>query len=183
MGEGVRSCPRAGCRRSACPVRWNAPESGLSGLTGLIYFTDGDVTRPVYLARVQQGQLLPAPQQLDLVENPKMVEVLREEGENTIDFEGIVLRITTVVKSGIRVNSITKVDNGTKKFTADFDVWFRYRGKFDPREVVFTNAIAPITLDKPEISRTLGGDKYELFKVKGDFGYTVKASVSPFRPP
>jgi potassium-dependent mechanosensitive channel len=154
----------------------NAPELGLSGLTGLIYFTDGDVTRPVYLARVQQGQLVPAPQQLDLVENPKMVEVLREEGENTIDFEGIFLRITTVVKTGIRINSISRVDNVAKKYTADFDVCFRYRGKFDPREIVFSNAITPITLGKPEISRVVGGEKYELFKVKGEFGYTVKAA-------
>src|SRR5450755_4555976 len=105
-----------------------------------------------------------------------MVEVLREEGENTIDFEGIFLRITTVVKTGIRINSISRVDNVAKKYTADFDVWFRYRGKFDPREIVFSNGITPITLGKPEISRVVGGEKYELFKVKGEFGSTVKAA-------
>jgi potassium efflux system protein len=154
----------------------NASELGLSGLTGLIYFKDGDAQRPVYLARVQQGQLVPAPQQLDLVENAKMVDVLREEGEDTIDFEGSFLRITTVVKSGIRINSISKVDYAAKKFTADFDLWFRYRGKFDPGELVFSNAITPITLNKPQISRTVAGEKYELFNVKGDFGYSVKAA-------
>jgi hypothetical protein len=29
VGEGVRSCPRAGCERFACPVRWAGSENGV----------------------------------------------------------------------------------------------------------------------------------------------------------
>jgi len=31
VGEGVKFCPRAGCGRSACPVRWAGCGNGSNG--------------------------------------------------------------------------------------------------------------------------------------------------------
>jgi len=163
------------------------PERGRTGLTGLLYFNEqGDVIRPVYLGRVSNGEMTAAAQQLQIIDDPATVEILREEGENTIEVEDVFLQVTQVVRTGIRLISLTDIDPASETFEADFDIWFRYTGNFDSALVEFPNAVDPIHLTEPEQTVDVGREKYEVFRVKGRFRFTpgvetLRTSEQPFR--
>lgn len=150
------------------------PDTGVSGLTGPIYFNpDGDVIRPIYLGKVDDGRLSAASQQLLIVENPDMVAVLQEEGENVIEVDDAVLQLTQVVKTGIQLHKIANIDTEKKTFRAIFNIWFRYSGGFAPENIIFTNAAEPLILDDSVVNRTLGNQRYQSFLVDGILNYEI----------
>lgn len=151
----------------------NVPEAGTPGLTGLLYVNEqGDVIRPVYLGRVSRGEMVAAAQQLQIIDDPEMVEVLREEGENTIEVEDVFLQVTQVVRTGIQLQSIDRIDPVANSFAATFNLWFRYTGAFDPDLVEFPDAVEPIALGEPKQTLDLGREVYTVFEVSGTFAYT-----------
>jgi len=151
----------------------NAPQEGIRGLTGLLYFNEnGDVTRPIYLGRVTRGELSAAAQQLQIIDDPERIDLLREEGENTIEVEDVFLQVTQVVRTGIKINSISDIDGADNTFEADFNIWFRFNGEFDPQAIVFPDAVEPIELGEPKQKLDLGRETYLLYETKGTFRYS-----------
>ncbi|HRF43336.1 MAG TPA: ABC transporter substrate-binding protein [Candidatus Competibacteraceae bacterium] len=144
------------------------------GLMGPLYFnTEGDVIRPVYIARAKGGHITPATRQLQLVDNPELVSTLRAQGENIIDLGDSLLQIVQVVYTGIHWNKLQAIDEKARTFQADFDVWFRYSGALDIENLVFPDAVTPIRLAKPTVVRDLLGEHYRAFRVQGTFLYTT----------
>lgn len=84
---------------------------------------------------------------------------------------------TNVVYTGVQLLNVEKVleQQGEDtvvledRFQIDFLIWFRYRGDFQPQDVVFLNAVDPITLDKPDKTGVDGDLKYESYRVSGTF--------------
>ncbi|MCP5197465.1 MAG: ABC transporter substrate-binding protein [Gammaproteobacteria bacterium] len=152
----------------------DTPTHAAVGLMGPLYFdAEGDVIRPVYIARAKGGHVTPATRQLQLVDNPELVGTLRAQGENIIDLGDSLLQIVQVVYTGIHWNKLQAIDEKTRTFQADFDVWFRYSGALDIENLVFPDAVTPIRLAKPTVVRDLLGEHYRAFRVQGTFRYTT----------
>ncbi len=94
---------------------------------------------------------------------------------------------TNVVYTGLQLLNVEPVRVGDgedsrileDRFQIDFVIWFRYRGDFEPQDVVFVNAVDPITLDEPDRVGQDGDLQYEAYRVSGDF----KLEFSDIRHP
>jgi small-conductance mechanosensitive channel/hemoglobin-like flavoprotein len=80
-----------------------------------------------------------------------------------------------VVKAGLRIRKLGPVDEDDDTFAADFDIWFVGARPFDPSDLIFANAAAPIRLSEPRAVHAADGDHYCLYYVEGKFRY--RASV------
>ena len=155
-------------------TQMNSPARAVAGLMGALYFdSEGDAVRPVYIARVKDGHITPATRQLQLVENPQLIDTLRAQGEHIIDLGNSLLQIVQVVYTGIHLNKLHAIDVKARTFQADFDLWFRYSGELDAENIVFPDATTPIRLEDPLITRELLGEQYRAFRVRGTFRYTT----------
>lgn len=84
---------------------------------------------------------------------------------------------TNVVYTGVQLLNVEEVreTEGDETRTLrdrhkiDFLIWFRYRGDFEPQDVVFLNAVEPISLTEPDKSGVDGDLKYESYRVSGTF--------------
>ncbi|MBL4731528.1 MAG: ABC transporter substrate-binding protein [Rhizobiaceae bacterium] len=76
---------------------------------------------------------------------------------------------TNVVYSGLLIDKILDYDAETKTVEMKFAIWFRYRGDFKPQDIVFSNAVEPIKLDKPDRKDKIGDLNYLRYKLKARF--------------
>jgi len=94
---------------------------------------------------------------------------------------------TNVVYTGLQLLNVEPVRVGEgedsrlleDRYQIDFVIWFRYRGDFAPQDVVFVNAVDPITLEEPDRVGQDGDLKYEAYRVSGEF----KLEFSDIRHP
>ncbi|MDO9712726.1 ABC transporter substrate-binding protein [Paracraurococcus lichenis] len=115
----------------------------------------------------------------DLVAAMTQLSPIREEGVSNYLGEitaGRALYVndrfmykTNVVYTGVKVHEVANLDLNGNTAAIKFTVWFRWRGNAEPQNVVFTNAVEPITLDKPERQAVDGDMNYRAYKVKGRF--------------
>ena len=84
---------------------------------------------------------------------------------------------TNVVYTGVQLLNVEEIREGQgeesrvleDRYRIDFLVWFRYRGNFEPQDVVFVNAVEPITLSEPDKTGTDGDLSYASYRVSGQF--------------
>jgi potassium-dependent mechanosensitive channel len=76
---------------------------------------------------------------------------------------------TNVVYAGVNIDKITGFDPATGTADLSLNLWFRWRGEFAPNDIVFTNAVQPIKLDKPERQTQVGDMIYHAYRVSGKF--------------
>jgi len=87
---------------------------------------------------------------------------------------------TNVVYTGLQVNKIENLDVEKNQYDLDFSIWFRYRGQFEPQDLVFVNAVEPIKLEKPADERQVGDMVYRLYRVKGKFRLNFTETRRPY---
>ena len=83
---------------------------------------------------------------------------------------------TNVVYTGLNIEKIANFDPNAGTVEIAFNLWFRWRGDLAPQDVVFTNAVAPIRLEKPDREQQAGDMLYRSYRVKGTF-YTNYSHV------
>ncbi|CAN0599696.1 unnamed protein product, partial [Laminaria digitata] len=84
---------------------------------------------------------------------------------------------TNVVYTGVQLLNVEPVREGPSddqqiledRYKIDFLIWFRYRGEFEPQDVVFLNAVEPIHLTDPDKTGLDGDLKYVSYRVSGQF--------------
>lgn len=84
---------------------------------------------------------------------------------------------TNVVYTGVQLLNAEEVliDTGEEvralkdRVKLDFLIWFRYRGDFQPEDIVFVNAVEPIKLEQPDKSGVDGDMLYRSYRVSGEF--------------
>ncbi|MEI6559421.1 MAG: ABC transporter substrate-binding protein [Rhodospirillaceae bacterium] len=76
---------------------------------------------------------------------------------------------TNVVYAGIKMEKISGLDVSTNTVFLSFEIWFRWRGNIDPQDLVFTNAVEPVKLEKPEREAKVGDMLYRSYRAKGKF--------------
>jgi ABC-type branched-subunit amino acid transport system substrate-binding protein/small-conductance mechanosensitive channel len=84
---------------------------------------------------------------------------------------------TNVVYTGVQLLNVEPVreESGDDqqiledRHKIDFLIWFRYRGDFEPQDIVFLNAVEPIKLTEPDKTGLDGDLKYVSYRVSGQF--------------
>ncbi len=101
---------------------------------------------------------------------------LVQEGKVLYVNDGFMYK-TNVVYTGVQLLDVMAVREGQGEDTRilqdrhriDFLIWFRYRGDFEPQDVVFLNAEKPIQLTEPDKTGEDGDLKYASYRVSGIF--------------
>ncbi len=148
-------------------------ERGTDGVNGRIYFNpEGEAFRSLAVGFYSRQRLIPADYQFQPLIYPDREQHVLEnvlQGKIFIGIDGQLFRKTRVVYTGIDFNRIDNLDLLNSSFDADFYLWFRYRGKFDDREIDFLNATDPITLGKPIMTDSSNGMTTHAYRVRGTF--------------
>lgn len=158
------------------------PDNALVGITGANFFDgDGEAKKPVFIGIYNGTNIISALTQLQPIKS--------EGARNYIDElkRGRMLYVndrfmykTNVVYTGLQINEIKGLDIGKNQFDLDFSIWFRYRGQFEPQDLVFVNAVEPIKLEKPADERQVGDMVYRLYRVKGKFRFNFTETRRPY---
>jgi len=72
---------------------------------------------------------------------------------------------------GLQVDRISEVNDGAKSFAAEFDLWLRYRGVFDPNDLLLLDTLKPVPLDHPEEATDRDGEHFRLYHLNADFRF------------
>ncbi|MGB0723148.1 MAG: ABC transporter substrate-binding protein [Gammaproteobacteria bacterium] len=147
------------------------PESAYTGTAGQIYFTrEGESAMPVQMGLYNGSSMISALTQLQPITEGGVTGYLDllKAGKVLYVNDRFMYR-TNVVYTGVQLFDVTDLDVDANSAQLDFLVWFRYRGRFEPQDIVFENAVEPIELEEPE--RELVSDEmiYRAYRVTGKF--------------
>ncbi|OAN47422.1 ABC transporter substrate-binding protein [Magnetospirillum moscoviense] len=167
-GEGDIGGKRA---RLAEAFLAQTPASGVRGVTGQMVFGESRAASPPVLMGIYNGttpisaltQLQPIPK--GAVSN--YIEELRQG--RALYVNDRFMYKTNVVYVGLQVTEVSELDLEKETAQVKFSVWFRYRGNFEPQDVIFTNATEPVKLEAPAEEANTGDLTYRLYEVKGKF--------------
>jgi branched-chain amino acid transport system substrate-binding protein len=133
--------------------------SALIGATGTLQFgSDNTPSKPLVIGQFR-GRLISSLVQL----------TFNGDGEGEGEEGRSRLRKTPVVYTGIAPNRIEAIDLGTGSARISFDLWFRFQGGPPVADILFANAVDPITLGEPVESVSFNGIEYRLYRVSGRF--------------
>ncbi len=150
---------------------YNSVNRAAAGINGPIFFDrNGGSTAPTMIGVFDGAELIAAMTQLSPIREEGVDNYLQElTAGRALYVNDRFMYKTNVIYSGVRTEKISALDE--KASTADLEmiVWFRWRGNFDPQDIVFTNAVTPIRLDNPERQSTTDDINYRAYRVKGKF--------------
>ncbi len=158
------------------------PENALVGITGANFFdADGEGKKPVFIG-IYNG--------INIISALTQLQPIKAEGARNYIAElkrGRMLYVndrfmykTNVVYTGLQINEIKTLELEKNQYDLDFLIWFRYRGKFEPQDLEFVNAVEPIKLTTPVEERQVGDMTYRLYRVKGKFRFNFTETRRPY---
>jgi ABC-type branched-subunit amino acid transport system substrate-binding protein/small-conductance mechanosensitive channel len=146
-------------------------EQTQEGTNGPIVLNPKRASMPSVMIGVYDGSdLISALTQLTPIDSEAIVNYLQEviEGRALYVNDRFMYK-TNVVYTGIKLNKLINLDVRSNTAELEFWLWFRWRGKVEPQEIVFTNALDEIALKKPEDEGQDGDMHYRLYRVRGKF--------------
>ena len=75
------------------------------------------------------------------------------------------------VQVGLHIDHLSDVNDAAKSFTAEFDLWLRFRGAFDPNDLVLLDTVKPLALDHPDEATDKDGEHFRLFHLNTTFHF------------
>ena len=190
--EGARLLMREMARQSGAKAAELPPEElrsrarrGLAtpgktfpGLFGAMSFDANGAAQPTaYMGTYDGMSLISALTQLSPIREENVGNYLDElVAGRALYVNDRFMYKTNVVYAGVNIDKITGFDPATGTADLALNLWFRWRGEFAPNDVVFTNAVQPIKLDKPERQTQVGDMIYHAYRVTGKF-YTTYSNV------
>ena len=154
----------------------DSADKGVAGISGSVFFNEyGGGEQPPFFAVFGARSLTSGMSQfaLDKSSIQDDIDPLLLE-EEKVEVNGIVYGLSDVVFTGFKFKHIQDIEIESRKFYADFEVWFRYRGNFDPANISFKNAIEDkVSTELVESEQSLG-IKYKKIRVKGEFSFSVQ---------
>ena len=145
--------------------------NGVAGLSGATAFdANGIAAKPIQVGVYDGRNLVSALTQLQPIgpdEVGNYIQAVREG--RALYVNDRFMYKTNVVYTGLMVQDIRSFDRETGIYEMDFIVWFRYRGDFQPQDVVFANAVEPVKLENPNRTEKVGELNYLSYHVVGKF--------------
>ncbi|MDP1526513.1 MAG: mechanosensitive ion channel [Rhodocyclaceae bacterium] len=151
------------------------------GLSGRLVPRDGLVRLPIQMGIYNGDSLISAPVQMSPIArgaNFNYIEALRQ-GRVLFVNDRFMFK-TNVVYTGITVHEIGDLDLANETAVVDLSIWFRYRGKVAPQEILIDNVADPVVLDKPEESSETDGVQYRRYRIKQKLQMNFNAAGRAF---
>lgn len=143
----------------------------LQGVAGFPNFDeDGGANKPIKVGVYDGSQIISAPTQLQPIEQGEVDNYIQavRDGRALYVNDRFMYK-TNVVYSGLLIEKVSEYNPADETVQLDFVVWFRYRGDFEPQNVIFENAVSPVILEEPDRIETIGDLKYLRYRVKARF--------------
>ncbi|MBF0573348.1 MAG: ABC transporter substrate-binding protein [Desulfamplus sp.] len=154
------------------------PESANDGVTGKTWFsTSSKHQKPVQVGIYNGHNIIAAPTQLQPIKSNSSVNYFEEiKSGRVLYVNDRFMYKTNVIYTGIEVHEITDINRKNYSAVVDCSIWFRYRGKFNPADIEFLNAVADVKNDSAEIklnepieSSEQKDISFRLYRIKGKF--------------
>jgi len=157
-------------------------ENGIRGISGVKTFTaEGEAKSPVFMGRYDGRDMVSALTQLQPIKAGVAANFIEELKKGKVLYvNDRFMYKTNVVYTGLQVKEVTDLDVEKGQVTLNFLLWFRYSGDFKPEDLIFSNAVEPIVLDKPAAEQISRGLNYKLFEVTGKFNYNFSKVKRPY---
>jgi len=129
-------------------------ENAIEGITGSLYFDDnGDAVKSIPVGIYKHGRAVAAMRQFQPLQSVENVDNLLPKMLNNqiVEVNGKFVSLAQVVYVGIDFSDISELDTQDSTFTADFYLWFRFKGEFDDSNIELVNLFEPkkYPLDEP----------------------------------
>ena len=158
-------------------------ENGIKGVGGYINFDkNGDSNRPLSVGFYKNHRFIPAFSMYEAgAESEQKKDILEGilEGRS-IRIGNLLLNKTDVVYTGIAVNEISNLNLKKGTCTADFYLWFRYKGDLNIADIRFVNSVMPVQLDSPISDVSEDGIRLRLYRLQADFRMDTDFRRYPF---
>ena len=136
-------------------------EDAVEGVTGSLYFDEnGDMIKSIPIGVYEKGRAIVAVEQFQLLSNVQNIDDLLQNvlDNQIIQSNGKFMNRARVVYAGIDFNEISEINFRRSVYSADFFLWFRFKGDFDDDNIEFVNMLNPDTrLGKPVVEQSFGG--------------------------
>ncbi|MFA6016421.1 MAG: penicillin-binding protein activator [Gallionellaceae bacterium] len=145
-------------------------EDEVKGLSGLFRFDHYQAQLPIQVGIYNGDRIISAPVQLLPIAKGasfNYIEALRQ-GRVLYVNDRFMFK-TNVVYTGVRLNEISDLDLQKETATLDMSIWFRYRGNFNPQELLIDNSVEPVKFDTPEESKSGDEVQYRRYRIKQKF--------------
>lgn len=148
-------------------------QNAIRGITGRIFFnTKGNTSSPPFMGFYQNQRFLPAfVQYQPILDTDQIKDVFTKTLKGDIILsDGKLMIQSRVVYTGMYINEISNLDIINSSYTADFYLWFRYKGMFDETRIEFLNAMNPVKLGMP-VKNTINDKNvtFRVYRIKSDF--------------
>jgi potassium-dependent mechanosensitive channel len=150
----------------------NSPANSIEGITGLNFFdASGDAQKPISIGKFQNRSLISATTQLQTVRSLDEIDNLneKERRERIILVEDNQMHRVNVVFTGFNINKVENLDLKALTFDLDLYIWFRFRGDLNVEDIIFLNALTPISWGDPVESMEMDRSRYRRYHIKGTF--------------
>ncbi len=149
----------------------DAPEKALPGIAGPRSFdTEGRAVAPVLIGGYNGIDMVSALTQLQPIRGGGRTNYIEELRKGKVLYvnDRFMYR-TNVVYTGLELKDVSELSVDDNSATLNFVIWFRYRGDFEPQDVVFSNAVDDIVLKDPIEVQQIGDMTYRAYRVTGKF--------------
>ncbi len=149
----------------------DSPEKAIPGIAGPRAFdTRGRAIAPVLIGTYNGNDMVSALTQLQPITSSGRTNYIEELRKGKVLYvnDRFMYR-TNVVYTGLELKDVSELSVEDNSATLGFVVWFRYRGDFEPQDVVFANAVDAIELKDPIEVQRIGDMTYRAYRVSGKF--------------
>ena len=174
--EGAQPRPLRAALRDRLAARDSLPRA-FAGHAGAVFFGPSGGALPDYVATYDGADLIAALTQLSPIREQGITNYLDEltSGRALYVNDRFMYR-TNVVYTGVQLDKVLDLNPTTGVAELDVALWFRWRGTFDPQDVVFPNALTPVRLGAPEREGSIDGLNYRAYRVRGRFYMNVSGA-------
>lgn len=162
----------------------NHEKFGVKGVTGLNFFDEqGNASTSIIIGQYKNRILVPALTQFQTVADIKNIPNLQNAlaDELIVPVDDAHMYKTNIVYTGININKISEIDFSSMTCDLDFDLWFRYVGSIDVRDIEFLNSVNPLSLRIPLEEIRVGKTVYRRYHVRGKFRLNFILPSNPDR--
>jgi len=173
LGDAIKATLEQNSNSDAKALRQAVEESlsthKLSGSNARYFNSNGEANKTVYMGNYVGDVLVSSPTQLQPIRNGVKNYIAEYRQGKVLFVNDRFMYKTNVVYSGIRINEVSEINHEDQTVNIDFGLWFRFKGDFNPQDIVFKNSAEPVSLGEPVQDQRQGDMTYRLYQVSGKF--------------
>jgi branched-chain amino acid transport system substrate-binding protein len=149
----------------------NSATNAVEGITGPIFFNkDRDAQKPLFTGIYKKQYIISTSYQYQPIHNIFEISDFNEslQQKKIVLLNGQFMHKITIVYTGIDLIEIYDVDFKSATFSVRFNLWFRFKGKINPDNILFINSSGDVQIEP--IKKIIKNDvKYSIYRVDGKF--------------